>query len=445
MKKIIISFLSVILLPIPSYSNEVNKTTTTDKVVNTNILTLFQAIDIAIQNSYSLKQSNEKIKTAKYQITETLATIMPQVNINTSYSRQDPIGANKANAVNSFANTQKSNNFNNKIGINQLLFSGFKVLDTIKLANVNSELAQESYRQTRQDLVNSISTSYFNSLKAYQLVQVSKSIMKNAEDHLEFTKKLEKAGVGIKFDVIRANNQLVNVQMQLSQALNSYEKAKKALNLAMGRNIDQPFELNPEAKIPQINIDDIKAIKDALDNRSELKQLKVKKQMDELTTTINSQGNWPTVTASGSYGISDIAIVNSNAINNQDFSYGINMNWPIFDGLATYAKVQKAQSVVIQDQVQIDQLQQNIILEVKQILLDMKENTERIVLAKSSVNLSEEALKLSEIRYQNGVGINLDVLDAQNNLNQSKSNLINAEFDLNISRIRLYRALGIDV
>ena len=167
--------------------------------------------------------------------------------------------------------------------------------------------------------------------------------------------------------------------------------------------------------------------------------------MDELTTTINSQGNWPTVTASGSYGISDIAIVNSNAINNQDFSYGISMNWPIFDGLATYAKVQKAQSVVIQDQVQIDQLQQNIILEVKQILLDMKENTERIVLAKSSVNLSEEALKLSEIRYQNGVGINLDVLDAQNNLNQSKSNLINAEFDLNISRIRLYRALGIDV
>ena len=125
MKKIIISFLSVILLPIPSYSNEVNKTTTTDKVVNTNILTIFQAIDIAIQNSYSLKQSNEKIKTAKYQITETLATIMPQVNINTSYSRQDPIGANKANAVNSFANTQKSNNFNNKIGINQLLFSGF--------------------------------------------------------------------------------------------------------------------------------------------------------------------------------------------------------------------------------------------------------------------------------------------------------------------------------
>ena len=115
MKKIIISFLTVILLPIPSYSNEVNKTTTTDKVVNTNILTLFQAIDIAIQNSYSLKQSNEKIKTAKYQITETLATIMPQVNINTSYSRQDPIGANKANAVNLFANTQKSNNFNNKI------------------------------------------------------------------------------------------------------------------------------------------------------------------------------------------------------------------------------------------------------------------------------------------------------------------------------------------
>lgn len=416
-------------------------------VKNNNVLTLFQAIDTAIQNSYALKQSAEKINNSKYQVTEAFSTLMPQLNVSTSYGRQDPIG--NATVAQNFIgfNTQnlRVNTFNNQVTVNQLVFSGFKVLDTIKLANVNLDLSQEGYRQSRQDIVNSVSVSYFNTLKAYQLIQVNKASLKNAQEHLSYTQKLEKAGVGIKFDVIRANNQLLNSQMQLSQSLNTYEKYKKALNLAMGRSIDYPFELNSEAKIPDLTIEENKALKDALENRSELRQLKIKKEMDEITTTINSQGNWPVITASGSYNISDTAIVNANANNSQNFRYGLNMNWPIFDGLGTYARVQKAQSQVIQDQVLIDQLQQSVILEVKQILLDLTENKERIIMAKNGVALSEEALKLSEIRYQNGVGINLDVLDAQNTLNQSRANLINAEFDLNINKVKLYRALGVDI
>lgn len=411
------------------------------EVKNNNVLTLFQAIDTAIQNSYSLKQASEKINNSKYQVTEAFSTLMPQLNVSTSYGRQDPIG----NSIGSSSQNPRVNTFNNQVSMSQLVFSGFKVLDTIKLANVNLDLSQEGYRQARQDIVNSVSVSYFNTLKAYQLIQVSKASLKNAQEHLSYTQKLEKAGVGIKFDVIRADNQLLNTQMQLSQALNTYEKAKKALNLAMGRSIDFPFELNPEAKIPDLTIEENKALKDAIDNRSELKQLRIKKEMDEITVTINSQGNWPSITANGSYNISDTAVVNANASNLQNLRYGLNMNWPIFDGLGTYARVQKAQSQVIQDQVTIDQLQQSVILEVKQILLDLAENKERIIMAKNGVALSEEALKLSEIRYQNGVGINLDVLDAQNTLNQSRSNLINAEFDLNINKVKLYRALGVDI
>ncbi|MFN8673076.1 MAG: TolC family protein [Candidatus Sericytochromatia bacterium] len=436
MKKIILSVLIAFSFNLSAFSAENDKKET--KVENNNLLTLFQAIDIGVQNSYSLKQSNERVSTAKFQVTESFAVLLPQVSVSTSYGRQDPISSPNAS-------NQRANTFTNQVGVNQLLFSGFKVLDTIKLANVNVDLSQEAYRQSRQDVVNNISIAYFNTLKALQFVRITKESLKNSEEHLEHAKKLEKAGVGIKFDVIRANNQLVNIQMQLSQALNAYEKSKKALNLSMGRSIDFPFELNSEAKIPDLNVEDTKALKDALENRSELKQLKIKQSMDELTTTITSQGNWPTITLNGGYNISDTAVVNTNAINNQNFRYGINMNWPLFDGLSTYAKVQKAQSQVIQDQVQIDQLQQSIILEVKQILLDLKENKERIILAKSGVSLAEEALRLAQIRYQNGVGINLDVLDAQNSLNQAKSNLVNAEFDLNISKMKLYRALGVDI
>lgn len=456
-KKILITFISLSLLVSTSMANaeQINNTENKEDVkVNKTYLTLFDAIDIATQNNYSLKLASERINVAKYQVTENAAQGLPQLTITSGYNRQDPVnpapnlgagglGSNPQFAA--FLGSERVNTFQNQVALSQVLFAGFRIVDGIKLANINVNLAEEAYRQSRHDLVNNISSVYYNALKALQLIQISKNTLKQSELHLEQAKKLENAGVGIKLDVVRANNQLINTQLQLSQALNNYEKAKKSLNLAMGREIDYPIELNPEAKVPNFTIDEEKMLKDSLVNRSELRQLKLKKDMDEITTTIQSRGNWPMVSANVSYNLTDSAVVNANSNNQQNLKYGINMNWPVFDGLLTYARVQRSQNTVIQDQISIDQLQQSIILEVKQALLDVQEAKERAILAKSGINLAEESLRISKVRYDNGIGISLDVIDAQNALNQAKANLINAEFDLNIGRVKLYRAMGVDI
>lgn len=438
-----------------AFAEEVKTKNSVEASSSTNtstLLTLSEAIDIGIQNSYSMKLASEKINVAKYQITETSAQSLPQLNVTTSYGRQDPVsappptpGLGNNPQFAAFLGTARVNTFQNRVSASQVLFAGFKVLDAIKMANVNLDMAQEGYRQARQDVVSNVSTSYYNALKAHQLVQVNKIGLKQAESQLDQAKKLEKAGVGIKLDVIRSQNRLINVQMQLSQSLNSLAKAKKALNLAMGRSIDYPFDLNLEARVPEIEMTEEQALQNALINRSELKQLVLKKQVDEIFTTIQSRGNWPTISASFTYNLNDNAVVNGNAVNNQNLNYGLNMNWPVFDGLLTLAKVQKAQNTLIQDQISIDQLQQSVILEVKQTLLDIQEAKERLIMAKDSVSLAEESFKIAQIRYENGVGISLDLLDAQTSLLQAKSNLVNTEFDLNISRIKLYKALGIDI
>ncbi len=446
---------NIFILNIPVYAAE-NKSSgkiPAEKVVNSSFLTLSEAIDTAVQNNYSLKLSGEKIKLANYQITENAAQGLPQLNITASYGRQDPVnpppptaGLGNNPQFASFLGTARVNTFRNQVAVNQVLFAGFRIIDGVRLASINVELANEGYRQSRQEVVLNVSSSYYNSLKAYQLVQVNKSSLKQAQLHLEQAKKLEKAGVGIKLEVLRAANQLVNIQLQLSQALNSYEKSKKVLNLAMGRSIDYPIELNLEAKVPDVNIQNENQIfQDALKGRSELRQLNIKKEMDEIAATIQSRASWPMVSANVSYNLSDTSVVSANSVNNQNINYGINMNWPVFDGLLTYAKVQKSQNSVIQDQISIDQLQQSIILEVKQALLDIQEAKERILLAKEGISLGDESLRIAKIRYENGVGISLDVIDSQISLTQAQSNLVNAEFDLNISRVKLYKAIGIDI
>jgi len=457
-KNLIISLLSCCILGslnIPAFAIDNNSNTI--KLNNKNessFLTLYQAIDITVKNNYSLKLAAEQIKQSEYLVTETAAQGLPQLSVSTTYGRQDPVNAAAPAGMGALASnpqfaaflgTARVNSFSNKISLTQVLFAGFRVVDGIKLAGINVKINEETYRRTRQDAVRDVSNAYYNALKSLKFIEVNKETLKQTELHLDQAKKFLRAGTGIKLDVTLAENQLINAQMQLSQSLNMFEKAKMALNLSMGRSVDTPISLNTAAEIQQINYNEQKAIEDGLVNRSEIRQLQYKKDLDEISLTIQGRATWPTIAASTSYNISDTSVVNSNSNQTQNLSYGVNMNWPIFDGLATHAKVQKTENTLIQDLISIDQLRQAIVLDVRQSLLDIQEAKERIILAKKGIEVTEESLRIAETRYNNGAGTSIDVRDAQLNLNKAKLNLVNAEFDLNVSRVKLYRAVGLDI
>lgn len=419
-----------------------------------NFLPLSDAIKIAIENSTNVQVAEKQIKSAELQVMESWAPLLPQVSVSTNYGRQDPINPSSSAGTESLSKnpqfasmlgTSSVNSFTSKVQINQVLFSGFRITDGIKIAQINLNLMKESLNQAKQDMALNVTLAYFNTLKADQMVQVSQEALRQAESHLDTAQKLLKAGTGIKLDVIRAQNQIVTIQQQLSQNINNLYKAKISLNLVMGRNFDTPVTLNTCATIQDLDINQQKAIESALGDRTEVKQLKLKKEIDELSGLVQSRATWPTVALGASYDIRDTQVINGNLNDTQSMTYGINMNWPIFDGLSAYAKAQKAQSSVTQDELNLNQLQQSIGAEVKKSILDINEAKERIILAQKGLELAKEVLRMAKVRYEAGVGVSLDVIDAQVSLLQANMNLIFAGFDLNVSKAKLYRTLGINL
>jgi outer membrane protein TolC len=77
--------------------------------------------------------------------------------------------------------------------------------------------------------------------------------------------------------------------------------------------------------------------------------------------------------------------------------------------------------------------------------MDIDEVLEREQLALAGMELAKENLRVARISYREGVGVMLDVITAQNNLQQAQNNLVTARFDLNIRRAALYQALGLDI
>ena len=424
-----------------------------DTITLENFLTLSDAIKIAIDNSTGVQVSEKQLKSAELDVTNSWAPLLPQVSVSANFAKQDPINPAPSSGDSLSRNpqfaamlgTSSVNSFNSTLQATQVVFSGFRIIDGIKIANISVTLMKESLNQAKQDVALNVILAYFNALKAYKLVEVTQEALKQAESHLDVANKLLKAGTGIKLDVIRAQNQIVTVQQQLSQNRNNFYKAKISLNLVMGRNFDIPVTLNTCATIQDLDINEEKAIESALANRTELKQLQYKKEIDEVSGLIQSRATWPTIALSASYGIRDSAVTNGNLTDTQNMTYGVNMNWPIFDGLSAHAKSQKAQNSVVQDQLNLNQLRQSIGVEIKKTILDINEAKERIIMAQQGVTLAKEVLRMAEVRYEAGVGVSLDVIDAQVGLLQAEMNLVFADFDLNTSKAKFYRTLGVNL
>ena len=115
---------------------------------------------------------------------------------------------------------------------------------------------------------------------------------------------------------------------------------------------------------------------------------------------------------------------------------------PVSDGGATQARVRAAQVDLDTQLVTRGQLQQSVELEVRQALSNIFDAQVRASSAQQGVTQAEEAVRLAQVRYQNGIGTILDVTNAQAQLATSRNNLSSAQFDYQTSLAQLVRAEG---
>ena len=120
-------------------------------------------------------------------------------------------------------------------------------------------------------------------------------------------------------------------------------------------------------------------------------------------------------------------------------------SWTLLDSGLTAGKVKQAVEGYKKAQEQLKQTVDSVHLDVRQTYLSLKSSEQSIATSSSAVGLAEEDYKIKVIRYQAGVGTNLDVLDAQVALTTAKNNFLKAMYDYNNYRAKLDKAMGVPV
>jgi outer membrane protein TolC len=285
---------------------------------------------------------------------------------------------------------------------------------------------------------------YLRALADQAMVRNAEALVQQDELVFEHAQASKAAGVGINLDVLRAQVQLQNEQQALESAKNAAAKDKIQLNRAMGLQAGQDLDLVDAVPYSDFNADSSDdAIKAALavayERRKDLRQLQAQLEVARATSTSLKYERLPTIGIGGYYGV----LGEIGGLYHGVFTAEGQVSIPIFQEAQLRGQKEIAASEEIGLRQQIDAKKAQIEADIRSALLDVQSAAEVVKVARSNVDLAQEALNDATLRFTSGVDDNLPVVQAQAALTGAQVRVIQSEFNYNYAKLVLARNTGV--
>ena len=294
--------------------------------------------------------------------------------------------------------------------------------------------------RTREEAVFRVLTAYLDVLTAKEYVQVAEQALSDAREHHRIAEVMEKAGMGLASDVLRARVFLASAESARVTAASRLALAQTGLGLAMGmpggarRDASGPIPPLPDAGALSERIASVRA------NRSDLRAFSLRLSNAEANVTLRKSEYLPTVGVMGAYQIDAQDGIFSP--DNRTWRIGVGLAWNLFDGLRREAEVAKASAERGRARENFRGAEDFAVFQVTQAYLSVEEAARRVEIARAAVAAAEEGTRLVRLRYENQLARMIDLLDAQSAQNGARADLVRAENDFLQSRAQLEYASG---
>ncbi|MFQ5753704.1 MAG: TolC family protein [bacterium] len=414
------------------------------------VLNLEKAIDMALENNETILIAHNDVETSRALLREAWADALPQINFNGIYTRNikqpvfffpDPMtGEQRAFRIGS------KNSYVLNLTFDQPLFQSGKVSGGIKAANLFKKYSNEGFQAVRADVILSVRKAYYTVQLDQQLLDINQQSLNQQMAHLINTRKLFKQGQVSELDTLRAWVDYTNLQPQVLRTENNLRIAENRLKELIGLDLEEKIVLEGELNFEHTNGISLAEMQEiALRNRPELKQLEYQTNMLKYNIGITRADLLPKLYFNGTYqSIAQSDLFDFGEGFQSSISGAIRLEVPIFNGLRTHAKIQQAKLSYKNAQHQLDLFLDNLKIEVKSILLNIKESEKRLQVQQHAIKQADRALYIAQRRYNEGVGTQIEIGDALLALNVTKTNYVQAVYDHKIALAELNKAIGRD-
>lgn len=411
-------------------------------------LSLNRAIDIALKEQPTIKQSRENVAASRYGIGVARAAYLPQVNFvsNYYYGNAFPGSSNKPGTSGTTGSTGSvgglgvTNFYLYQFQASQLIYDFGKTPGLISESRATFGQTQQDYAGTRQQVVLDVRTAYFGYLAAQRAQKVQEETVRQNQDLLKQAQGFYKVGLKAKYDVTQAEANLYQAEANLIQAKNNVQLAQVTLTTALGlktwpfTQVEDVLEVTTQPR----SLEELKS--KALERRPEILKNRQLQEFNRAAVNVAWAGYFPVLTSTAAYGWQSVDQPFSTLPSN--WYVGAAVTVPIFEGLSTAYSLSQNKAQLRASVENYEVLRLNVTKEVNQAYLNVKTGWELIRATKKALEAARENLRLAWGRYQTGVGTVIEFTTAQVQFSQADLNFVQALYNYRVFEAQLDKSIG---
>lgn len=413
---------------------------------------LQECIDYAYRHQDSIKNSKLDIESAGYSVKEAIGMGLPQVSGTASLQDflQIPtqlLPGEFFGQPGTFIPIRFGVKYQSSLAlnINQILFDGTYLVG-LSASKTYKELSQRNLQRTKISTTVAVTKAYYQVLVGEEQIKLIDANLAQLKQQLNETTQLNKQGFTEKIDVDRLSVLYNNLETDRNNSIRMLALGYQVLKFQMGMPLQDG--LITQDKIENIQIEQVvmatEADSTAYLRRVEYHLLETAKALNELQVKRLKNENLPKLSAFGSHSPS---FQHDSFKKLFDKSYpstiiGLTLNVPIFSGFQQLNKIRQAKIEVLKSLNNLNAAKNGINLQIDQAQTDYQNGLESFNNQKRNRALAQEVLRVSKIKYEEGVGSSLEVTQAQTALQESENNYIQALYAVLISKVDLDAALG---
>jgi outer membrane protein TolC len=417
-----------------------------------NSFTLKQAVDYALTNQQNVKNALLDEKIAQRKVDELVGVGTPQITGDADFNKFIELPTQFVPAeffggkAGDFYGVKFGQPYTASAGISasQLLFDG-SYLVGLQASRTYRELSKKATAQTKTETAVNVSKAYYGALVSDARLEIIEANIDRVTKLYSDTKALNQNGLVEKIDVDRIELSLNNLKVE-KEKINRFKDLSYALlKFQMGFDPHQTITLSD--KLDESVLQNV-VIADSVDaaKRPEFALATVQRKLQELDLKRYKSTYYPSLVAFGSASYN----ASRNEFNIFDTQYkwyptvvaGLKLSIPIWDGLQKQAKISQARLSLEKVDNSISMLKNSFALEYESVRSNYENNLSSLKTVKKNQELATEISRVSKIKYDNGVGSSLELVDAESSVKEADANYFNTLYDAIISKIDLEKTLG---
>ncbi|MGV8992647.1 MAG: TolC family protein [Flavobacterium sp.] len=421
-----------------------NFTFAQEVLTNEKLLTIEEAVEIALKNNYDIAIASNELKINQENATIGNAGFLPRIDATATnnYNIQN-INQTRTDGAVYKEDNAKSNNLQYGVNLGWTIFDGFSMFSQYEQLKAVENLGESQLKLTILNRVTDVMTLYMDMVQEQQQLKAIDSLIVISQQRLTTAKNRFTIGKAAKLEVLNAEVDLnSDITTQLRQ-LESYKNTRARLNELLSRDIKTNFVVTDIVEVDQ-NLELLTLLDLASEENPEILNQVISKRIAELELK-KVKGNYlPTVAVNTGYNFADSesSLGFTSASSTRGLNYGFSASLNLFDGFAQKRKRQVAQLQIDNAQINIEKQRQNIEASLTTSYETYLTNLQLINLEKKNEAIAKENLDITLVKYKIGTITTLEFRTAQLNYTNAQLRFAQAQYQAKMSEISLKALAG---